>query len=86
MKDKQEKWHRNFFFKFIFCENIHRRQSQEYRIFGFVRYLPTPELEIFAGIVHWRQSQEHERKNKKGKKENKFLAILDKTSNAACLR
>jgi len=23
---------------------------------------------------------------KKGKKENKFLVILDKTSNAACLR
>jgi len=23
---------------------------------------------------------------KKGKKENKFLTILDKTSNAACLR
>jgi len=23
---------------------------------------------------------------KKGKKKNKFLAILDKTSNAACLR
>jgi len=23
---------------------------------------------------------------KKGKKENKFLAILDKTSNAVCLR
>jgi hypothetical protein len=57
----------NFFFKFIFRENIHWRQSQEYRIFGFVRYLPTPELEIFIGIAHWRQSQEHERKNKKRK-------------------
>jgi hypothetical protein len=26
-------------------------------------------LEIFIGIVHWRQSQEHERKDKKGKRE-----------------
>jgi hypothetical protein len=34
MKDKQEKnGIENFFFKFIFCENIYWRQSQEYRIF-----------------------------------------------------
>jgi hypothetical protein len=45
-----------------------------------------PELEIFVGIVHWRQRQEHDRKNKKGKNENKFLAILDETSNATYLR
>jgi hypothetical protein len=74
--DKQEKNDiENFFFKFFFCENIHWRQSQEYRIFfGFVRYLPTPELEIFVGIVHWRQSQEHERKNKKREKGEQILS------------
>jgi hypothetical protein len=34
IKDKQEKnGIENFFFKFIFCENIHLCQSQEYRIF-----------------------------------------------------
>jgi hypothetical protein len=43
-----------------------------------------PKLEIFVGIVHLCQSQEHDRKNKK--KENKFLAILDKTTNATCFR
>jgi hypothetical protein len=43
-----------------------------------------PELEIFVGIVHWRKSQEHDRKNKK--KENKFLAILDKPTNATWFR
>ena len=64
----------NFFFKFIFHENIHWRQSQEYCIFGFVRYLPMPELKIFVGIVHWRQSQEHERKNKKRENEEQILS------------
>jgi hypothetical protein len=44
-------------------------ESGVLHFFGFVRYLPTPELEIFIGIVHWRQSQEHERKDKKGKRE-----------------
>jgi len=77
----------NFFFKLIFFTKIFTNaRVRSIVFFGFVRYLPTPELEIFVGIVHWRQSQEHERKNKKGKKENKFLAILDKTSNAAYLR
>jgi hypothetical protein len=36
---------------------------------GFVQYLPTPELEIFVGNVHWRQSQEHDRKNKKNEEQ-----------------
>jgi hypothetical protein len=39
-----------------------------------VRYLPTPELEIFVGIVHWRKSQEHERKNKKSEKGEQILS------------
>jgi len=30
-----------------------------------MQYLLTPELEIFVGIVHWHQSQEREKKNKK---------------------
>jgi hypothetical protein len=34
-----------------------------------VRYLPTPELEIFIGIIYCRKSQEHEKKNKKEKGE-----------------
>jgi len=85
MKDKQEKNDmENFFFKFIFAKIFTDARVRSIVFFGFVQYLPTPELKIFVGIVHWRQSQEHERKNKKGKKENKFLAILGQTSNAAC--
>jgi hypothetical protein len=72
----------NLFFAKIFTN----ARVKSIVFFGFVQYLPTPELEIFVGIDHWRQSQEHERNNKKGKKKNKFLAILDKTSNAVCLR
>jgi hypothetical protein len=49
--------------------------------FKLVQYLPTLELEMFISTVHWRQSQEYDRKNKK-EEENKFLAILDKISNA----
>jgi hypothetical protein len=37
--------------------------------FLFARYLPTPKLKIFVGIVHWQQSQEHEKKDRKGKRE-----------------
>jgi hypothetical protein len=32
--------------------------------FGFVQYLLMSEMEIFVWTVHWRQNQEHERKNK----------------------
>jgi hypothetical protein len=55
----------NLFFAKIFID----ARVRSIVFFEFVRYLPTPELEIFVGIVRWRQSQEHERKNKKGKRE-----------------
>jgi hypothetical protein len=55
----------NLFFAKIFID----ARVKSIVFFEFVRYLPTPELEIFVRIVRWRQSQEHERKNKKGKRE-----------------
>jgi len=65
-----------FFIKFNFLRNYSLTLKLGISYFlGFVQYLPTPELEIFVGKVHWRQSQEHDRKKKM---KNKFLAILDK--------
>jgi hypothetical protein len=54
--------------------------------FGFVRYLPTLELEIFMELFTDARVRNMKGRIKKGKRENKFLAILDKISNAVCLR
>jgi hypothetical protein len=60
----------NSFFTKIFID----AKVRSIVFFGFVRYLPTPELKIFIGIVHWRQSQEYERKNKKREKGEQILS------------
>jgi hypothetical protein len=53
MKDKQEKNDmENFFFKFIFAKIFTDARVRSIVFFGFVQYLPTPELKIFVGIVH----------------------------------
>jgi hypothetical protein len=64
----------NFFFKFISAKIFTDARVKSIVFLGFVRYLATPELEIFIGIVHWRQSQEHERKNKKREKREQILS------------
>jgi hypothetical protein len=51
-----------------------------------VRYLPTLELEIFVELFTDARVRNMKGRIKKGKRENKFLAILDKISNAVCLR
>jgi len=53
IKDKQEKWHRKFLLQIYFFAKIFTdARVKSITFFGFARYLPMPELEIFVGIVH----------------------------------
>jgi hypothetical protein len=75
--------------KFNFLWNYSLTSESEIsQFFGFVQYLPMLESKIFIWIVYRCQSQEHDRKKKKKREKNVsiFLAILDKTNNAACFK